>query len=263
MHRLVGLVGLVSLVLLVMAVAWGASGIDVRPTRDVGVASPPSLPNATRTKPSPTAEAVVKRMHMFPVPFTVTVPSDPTMKLIHHNGSVVAWATFHAADVVVPSSTVDPYGATQAKPAMGNPGDGTGAGISFATADKSWVHANTPERLLLAGDPASFLQALGDAPGMALGPVNSTAVDGRPALVADVLSRSDAHMHTNGILHGPASAQNMLPMGLPSLFFAFVVGDTTVYIQVWGATDEGLAAFLPEAMALIDSVHFEDPEVLP
>jgi hypothetical protein len=106
----------------------------------------------------------------------------------------------------------------------------------------------------LSDEPGAFLSEL-DSAGVDLGPAQPTTLGGHPALAADVEGvRCDfADMHLRGGL-----GDGELTFDRPSRLIVASVGGELIVVQVAAETEESLAASLPIADELINSIEFSD-----
>ncbi len=83
----------------------------------------------------------------------------------------------------------------------------------------------------------------------------ATTLDGRSAASA-ISMGSDCGTADIHLAHSPMS---WVRLDIPSRLIVTQVAGSTVLVQAWAGTPDGLESWLPIAQEFIDSIHFTDP----
>jgi hypothetical protein len=110
-------------------------------------------------------------------------------------------------------------------------------------------------RVDIADGPAAFLDDMHAIAGLNLEDEVATTFDGRPAVSAISLG-SDCGTADIHLAH---SSMAWVRLDIPSRLIVTEVAGSTVLVQAWAGTPEGLESWLPIAQEFIDSIHFVDP----
>jgi hypothetical protein len=166
-----------------------------------------------------------------PVRIEYAVPSDLEL-VTTDGGTYLAFTQGH-----------EPYVLDGRRPSL--PAGARGVKITDVAGAVAHYSNNRP----LGLDAASFLAALGTHPalGVDLGQTVSMRLGSLNALTADLRSAApDAHLDNDGV---------MIDLWPPSRLIVSDVGDAIVLIQIWAATPEALAQWLPNASRLVDTIR--------
>jgi hypothetical protein len=228
-------------VLTVVAVIAGGQRPAPRPSP---VPAPTVRPIVSPTTANPTAAIIGPTLSApyFLRPFEYVLPAATTLQpLISGRPMLEGWAD---GPVVLGA---DRYGAEQnaAHP----------RGIVVAALDGPVVHpcpeSGTGSRIVIRSAPQEFLDDLRGHAGVALSAVVPTRFDGRPAVVTTVVPGQSRCTFTD--FH---TGNDYVLLNLPSRLILVDVDGMTVLIDVWALTDDALAAWLPEADEVVQSIHF-------
>ena len=110
-------------------------------------------------------------------------------------------------------------------------------------------------RVDIGDAPTAFLDDMQAVAGLHLEEQVATTLDGRPAVSAIALG-SDCGTADIHLAHSPMS---WVRLDVPSRLIVAEVAGSTVLVQAWAGTPDGLDAWLPIAQEFIDSIHFLEP----
>ena len=132
-------------------------------------------------------------------------------------------------------------------------------GIIVASAVGTSTHSCTRDqgqgRRALRSAPADFLSDLQLVAGASMGTVETSSIDGHPALISDIDSEgecADGDVHVAG---GPPLA-DYIKLSMPARILTADVDGQPIFVVIWARTSEDLASFMPTANAFVDSIHF-------
>lgn len=197
----------------------------------------PAAPSTERPTASPQSAAFFAR------PFEYRIPDASDLVLASASRGMLAFTTDGG----------DTYG----RDTIGNPVPGA-RGVTIAAAQGAVTHAcGGSSRVGVREAPLSFIDDLRALGGIGLGVPTPVAFDGRSAWSVAVDPEAGrceaADFHTMGS-QGPATGY--VRLSIPSRLTVADVDGRTVVLQAWAATEEELAAWLPDAAEFMSSVHF-------
>lgn len=198
--------------------------------------------SALRRDPSPMAPL---RESAFVVPFEYSVPPGSLIRSTVSNSAMVAWV---GGPDVVPS----PFEA--GNPAQ-QPAPSNVRGIIIGRGSEAWSHSSSG-RFMLRTSPAGFLLDLREIANVSMGTIEQTTLDGRTALVTSLPGAGGTDIHVTGHMQGLGSISSYAIVNLPSSLIVADIDGTTVFILIWARTVADLETWLPQAHALVDSIHF-------
>jgi hypothetical protein len=105
--------------------------------------------------------------------------------------------------------------------------------------------------------PEAFLEDLHTVRGITFGTVTPTMLDGRPAITTTVDSIDKTVRRCVGY-DVSTDRGGTIDLSVSSRLILAEIGHTTIIIQIWAPTSQDLAAWMPVATELIDSIHFID-----
>ena len=210
----------------VLGIVIGLAGMTKSPDT---AASPSPTPAPASPSPSPAGSG---RASTFVRPFDYAIPAglalaDPVFNEhiyeLFEEGSNPGWG-----------------------PADGLPREGHG--VTVVSAETPLVHG-TPARVPIRTKPQDFLEDLRTIGHVNIGEPSPALLDGRPALVVTVEGPGlDFH-------YGPGLSTDV-GLDVGSRIIVADVDGITIVVVIWATDEDDMAAWLPTATALVDSMTF-------
>jgi hypothetical protein len=152
--------------------------------------------------------------------------------------------------LALPGRTAQPTGAMPAE----------SWGIRIADATGARVHpcpfGSAPSRVPIGGSSTAILEDIEAVAGVAIGPLESGILDGRPSVSTRVDPRgnacefADLHLSPGGI------GSEFTRFDVPSILTATEVDGAVILTQVWATTDPDLDLVVPVGADIVESLDF-------
>jgi hypothetical protein len=206
--------------------------------------------------PGPSASRAIS-VPSFMVPFEYAMPPISSLRVLSGPDERYLFGIVDEPDTVSPPPSGelgDPYlrGITT------DDGVEYPRGISFAVVADAWTHGQGG-RTEVRESPAELLDDLHTIGGVAFGEPATTSLDGRSAIAVTVSqdAMQGAHdVHVGGHLSG--LSVDYVVLSLPTRLTLVDVNGVTLLVAVWALSDDELAAWLPVATPIVDSIRFLD-----
>ena len=238
---------LIAILIASLAIAGMPAAVAPRVVSPSDVASPSADASASPVASTPASDRVQASpmTSIFSVPFVYTIPDGSGLKVVGTREKAIAWA-------VGPNRLPN-------EGSFGGEGPETGNvhGVFVAPVMTAWGHGSDG-RVPLRSTPAGFLADVGSLLfGVELEPVRTTTLDGRAALTtrtAPGISSNHSDLHVDGPITGLSGLYTL--MTAPSRLIVADIDGVTVMIQIWASTEDDLAAWMPDALRFVNSIHF-------
>ncbi len=201
-----------------------------------------SLAPGAKRQPTPTtrpADSIIRDDRFF-LPFAYSIPVDSGLRqesLPNAPDDIVSWVVLSGP----PSLTEIPQ-----------------KGVVMMTIGSAWMHT-TAGRRYIGTTPEAVFASLRDEGRLAIGEPTAATLDGRPGLTAATLQRGPTgdHIHVSAPIGGLVGQDDEISLDRPYRLIVAEIDGTPVMVQVWDLDYFDMDEWVPVAMQLVDSIHFD------